>query len=158
MFMKQIAAIVLYLAVVLFCTEAYAQNYDLERTNSRYWPGNLAGRSADMLYNRLYLTDDQYSKIYSSFYNYYSNQSPDILGIGPYTNWSNQRTTISGFLTPEQVTTFSTFDDNSITNPVIRRQTYNSGTRTNNNSRTNTKIGNDNVKTPTTTDPTKTDK
>ncbi len=41
---------------------------------SQNLPGDKAGRTADMLYRKLNLSDDQYSKVYTSLLGYYTNQ------------------------------------------------------------------------------------
>lgn len=155
MFSKKIVSTVFLLMMLMAVSaKSYSQNYGSE---SKYWPGTLAGRSSDMLYKQLNLTDEQYNQMYTSFYTYYSKQSPDLLGYGPYTNWSDQRTTISGYLTPDQVTKFSNFEDNYISNPMngnptLKRQINNSNDM-NNKSDVN-KTGNQEINKPTTTDPT----
>ena len=150
MFPKKIVCTVFLLMILMaVSTKSYSQNYDSESKN---WPGTLAGRSSDMLYKQLNLTDAQYNQMYTSFYTFYSNQSPDLLGYGPYTNWSDQRTSISGYLTPDQVTKFSTFEDNYISNPTMKRQ-FNNSNDMNEKSDMN-KTGNQEINKPITTDPT----
>lgn len=146
MYLRKIAVpAIAMLFICLFASASFSQNYS--RENHLYWPGNLAGRSADMLYYNLSLTPDQYNQVYSSFLNYYNGQQPDILGRGPYTNFGDQRTKISGYLNPDQVNIFTTYDDNAIYKPVLRnlnrRSTSNSSTR-NSNMETN-KTGNTDV-------------
>lgn len=45
---------------------------------SQNLPGDKAGRTADMLYRKLNLSDDQYSKVYTSLLGYYTNQESHV--------------------------------------------------------------------------------
>ncbi len=65
MFSKKIIAIMMVM-VSLFALSSNSFSQNL--------PGDKAGRTADMLFKKLNLSEDQYTKVYTSLLGYYTNQ------------------------------------------------------------------------------------
>ncbi len=65
MFSKKIITLmIVFVSLFVLSSDSFSQNL----------PGDKAGRTADMLYRKLNLSNDQYAKVYSSLLGYYSNQ------------------------------------------------------------------------------------
>ena len=62
---KIITMMVVLVSLFALSSSSFSQNL----------PGDKAGRTADMLYRKLNLSDDQYSKVYTSLLGYYTNQN-----------------------------------------------------------------------------------
>lgn len=118
---KIISLMIMMIAAATLNTELYSQSH----------PGDMAGRSSDMLHRRLDLSDDQYHKVYSILHDYYVNRTSN----SDAKSWDAAKTSIGNILSKDQLSTFSSMSDSSI---------LNSGNSRRNRGRTNNSDSDDN--------------
>jgi hypothetical protein len=118
---KFITMMILFVALAIAGSSSFAQNL----------PGDKAGRVADMLFKKLNLTQEQYSKVYSSLLGYYTNQAnytKDFKGNKSAYNdacmkdWEKVKTSMSSVLNKDQLAEFSSISENKMMyNTMVRR-------------------------------------
>ncbi|MBS1518029.1 MAG: hypothetical protein JSS91_08070 [Bacteroidetes bacterium] len=110
---KVISVMILLVALFAFSANSFSQSM----------PGDKAGRTADMLYKKLNLSTDQYSKVYSSLLGYYSNQDSHMKEFKKdksacekacMTDWEKVKTAMSGVLNKDQMAKFSGMNEKSM--------------------------------------------
>lgn len=115
-----ITLMILFAALTGFSTISFAQKY----------PGDRAGKESDMLYKKLNLTDDQYSKVYSSLLSYYTKQD---VNMKEYKNdmkaceeackkdWESVKSSMSSILNKDQMAIYSKMDDKSMMRASMKK-------------------------------------
>ncbi len=110
----------LFAALIGFSTDSFAQKL----------PADRAGKEADMLYKKLNLSSDQYSKVYSSLLSYYTKQD---VNMKEYKNdmkaceeackkdWETVKSSMSSVLNKDQLAEFSKMNDKSMMHGSMKK-------------------------------------
>ncbi len=101
-------------------------------------PGDKAGRTSDMLYKKLNLSNDQYTKVYQTFLNYYSKEGSSMTtgknhkesGYASKEDWDAVKNSLSSVLNKDQYAEFSSMNEHAVMNPVMKKRHKKSVTST----------------------------
>ncbi len=132
---KRVISFMFLLAVLIgFNSDSFAQKL----------PGDRAGKESDMLYKKLNLSADQYTKVYSTLLNYYSKQDVNMkehkndmkaCEEACMKDWETVKSGMSSVLNKDQMAIYSKMDDKSMMQGAMKkhhkRMTKSSGSEKN---------------------------